>query len=82
MRVQGPYEDEVREWLQAKGIQNCRLCEDAREGFTTQDISAIIQTGAEPLTEAALSPSVPVLPIICNNCGNTVLLHAGRMQLI
>ncbi len=82
MNISGPRSAEISNWLEDKGIRRCRVCDDSREGFTTQDISAITQTGAEPLTEAALSPAVPVVPVICNNCGNTMLLHAGRLGLI
>lgn len=82
MRITGPHEEAVKRWLESKGILRCRVCDDSRLGFTTQDISAIIQTGGKPLTEAALSPAVPVVPVICNNCGNTMLLHAGRLGLI
>ena len=82
MNVAGPHDEYIKSWLNDKGISRCPVCDESREGFTTQDVSAIIQTGATPLAEAALSPSVPVVPVICNNCGNTMLLHDGRLGII
>jgi hypothetical protein len=82
VNVAGPHSEFIDRWLRAKRIQDCSVCGDSREGYTTQDISAIFQTGDSPLAEAAVSPAVPVVPVICNNCGNTMLLHAGKLGLV
>ena len=79
MDVVGPRAALVKKWMQDKGIRSCRACGDRREGFTTQAVSAIIQTGTDPLAEAAV---MPVIPVICNNCANVVLFHAGRLQIV
>ncbi len=82
MDIKGPRAEIIEKWLHNIGLRRCSVCGDAHRGFTTQDVSAIIQTGEAPLTEASVSPGVPVVPVICNNCGNTMLLHAGLLGIV
>ncbi len=82
MNVEGPQGAAVKTWFNQIGLRRCPVCQDSRDGFFAEDVSVMIKTGTTAPSQPGVNPGVPVVPVICKSCGNTMIFHAGRLGLI
>ena len=80
MNVTGPHEDRVEDWMSQKEIVECLAC--GSSDFRTEDVCALMVTGTKPSPTRGPGPAVPLLPVICTECGYTMTFHARKLGLI
>ncbi len=80
MNVTGPHKDRVEDWMSQKEIVGCLAC--GSSNFMTQEVCALVVTGSRPSPTPGPGPAVPLLPVICMECGYTMTFHAGKLGLI
>ncbi len=74
--------EKVRQWMKQKGITNCPLCHDNRLDIG-DPVVLLAPYGPGPnLVVANLNKGLTMIPLVCTNCANVLLLSEDFIGLL
>lgn len=82
MNIEGPQRNAIKVWLNQTGVRRCPVCQDSRDGSFAEDASVMVKTGTTAPSRPGVNRGVPVVPVIFKTCGNTMIVHAGKLGII